>query len=176
MRRNLFKYVNQELWFEGTVEKFSFRCQKEKHPFSIYHDVQLYPTVLISDVQTYNDDIHIDHFWIIIPLKEGVIMKMKTGNRIKFKAKVVEYVKRNRYRDVGIDDNIKRVKTLGIDEKYKNIEREDFLNWWFQERYRHNITALCFDYDEIVLKCKRKKFFQKKKKREILNQVGAKNK
>lgn len=160
MRRNLFKYVNKELWFEGTIEKFSFSYKKEKNPISPYHRKQLYPTVLISDIIVYADNTNISHFWIIVPCKENVISQMKIGNRIRFKAKVEEYRKRNRHRDVGIND-LKGVNTLYIDEKYINEDRKDFSDWWMEERYKHKITKLCFYYDEIVVKCRRKKFFKK---------------
>lgn len=158
MRKHLFPFVNQELSFEGTVRKFSFRYQREEKPISKYHRKQLYPTVLITDINTINN-IYIDHFWVIIPIDESVIMKMKTGNRIAFKSIVEKYIKKDKFVDVGIN-RFRKLKTIGIDERFKNKDRIDFINWWFDERWKHNITEVCYKYDTVVLKCRDKKFYK----------------
>jgi hypothetical protein len=155
MRRNLFKYVDEQIWLESTIQKFSFKPDKNNKAGSSYLKKQLYPTVLLTNI-IINETDKIDHLWFQVPIQEHIIMKIETGLRVLVKAKVHTYLRKKKKIGVGIGPPSK-IQVMGKDPDFKG-KQEDFIFWWLDQRRTKNIVDMAFQYDELVLYCRWRKY------------------
>lgn len=127
MRSDLSTHVGQQFRFKAYVKRFSKRKVYKKKPRK-KQKIRLLPTVLLTQIESFDGNIKVDHCWVRTP---GT--KLKKGDLIHFDAKVNLYVKGYQGKrlehiltgkPVSLDYELTKIKNIEVN----NDEKEDNLS------------------------------------------------